>query len=531
MRMLKRFLPLIFLLPLIALAGCGGGASDSSGTLVLAVTAPSAAAQPGTATATYTPLGGKSPMGVDISFSTDHPELVALETGSRKVGSAGTAIVTFMTQTPQQTTTVRISASSGGLSTFQIITLTGDPAAPPPTTITPTAAVPTQIQVQPTTPADGKLALKGTGTSVRPENGFVTFKVLDASSQPVAGQVVTFALSPSNNGGAALTSNSMTTQSDGSVTVGVSAGSTQVTVQITATLTSNPALTAIAQFAVTSGPPDQDSFSLSAGTLNSESYNVDGVIVPISVRLADHFNNPPPAGTTVIFTTNAGKVGGSGITDATGNVTVNWESQDPRTADGIFVIMARAVGEESFTDTNGNGLADAGEFTDTGDAYRDDNANDVYDAGLETYFPIVNGAAYSAGDALYNGMYPGAAYTAAPKTKNIFKNIVMVMSTSSANITPSIAGPIAAPVGFHVDISDLHGNTMPKGTTIVVSADNGKLSGTTSFTVANNNGGALRIPVNLTSDGTVSAGGAVIITVTSPGGVVTTSSVPIGGGV
>ena len=73
MRMFERLLPLVFSLTLLSIAGCGGGASDSSGSLTLTVAAPSAASQPGTATATYAPLGGKSPLGLDISFSTDHP--------------------------------------------------------------------------------------------------------------------------------------------------------------------------------------------------------------------------------------------------------------------------------------------------------------------------------------------------------------------------------------------------------------------------------------------------------------------------
>lgn len=516
--MLKTFVALVIPFVMLAIAGCGGGASDLSGTLSLSVSAPADSTQPGTATATYTPVGGKNPLGMDIAFSTDHPELVALETGSRKVGSDGTAKVTFMTTTPLQTTTVRINASTGGLSTFQIFTITGNSSAPPP--VTPGLVTPTQIQVQPTTPLDGKLALKGTGTSVRPENGFITFKVLDASNSPVAGQVVNFTVIPAlNNGGVTLTTASLTTLTDGSVTVGISAGSTQVTAQVVATLASFPTLTASAQFSVTSGPPDDDSFSISAVTLNSETFNHDGVKIPITVRLADHFNNPPPAGTVVLFTTNGGKIDGSGLTDASGNVTVNWESQAPRLSSGRFVIMARCAGEESFTDANGNGLADSGEFTDTGDAYLDANNNGFYDFG-EFYIPSVNGASYSGGDNKYNGMYQGALYTSAPKTKNIFKNMELVMSTDAADITVLSQNPITGPGLISFTVTDTNGNTMAAGTTITVTADNGKLGAVTSFIVPQNTGIGQTYSVPISSDGTASTG-SVTISVKSPGGLET----------
>ena len=54
-----------------------------------AVQAPSATGQPGTATATYTPaLSTQKPQGVEISFSTDRPDLVLLDATQRlaKVG-------------------------------------------------------------------------------------------------------------------------------------------------------------------------------------------------------------------------------------------------------------------------------------------------------------------------------------------------------------------------------------------------------------------------------------------------------------
>ncbi|MFW8341613.1 hypothetical protein ACOICY_29205, partial [Klebsiella pneumoniae] len=59
---------------------------------------------------------------------------------------------------------------------------------------------------------------------------------------------------------------------------------------------------------ISTGKPDQDSFSLSAETLNAEGWDVDGTAVKVTARLADAFNNPVPDGTAVYFTTEGGAI-------------------------------------------------------------------------------------------------------------------------------------------------------------------------------------------------------------------------------
>ena len=52
----------------------------------------------------------------------------------------------------------------------------------------------------------------------------------------------------------------------------------------------------------------------SYGTLacpNVEAYGIDLVTVPVTVQLADRYNNPAPDGTSVAFMTNGGHIGGS----------------------------------------------------------------------------------------------------------------------------------------------------------------------------------------------------------------------------
>src|SRR5690606_28291881 len=80
---------------------------------------------------------------------------------------------------------------------------------------------------------------------------------------------------------------------------------------------------------ITTGIPDYDSFSLSAEQLNPEAWNVDGVAVQVTARLADRFNNPVPDGTAVAFNIEGASIG-SECTTTAGACSVTWVSQDPR---------------------------------------------------------------------------------------------------------------------------------------------------------------------------------------------------------
>lgn len=178
---------------------------------------------------------------------------------------------------------------------------------------------------------------------------------------------------------------------------------------------------------ISTGLPDNNSFSLSGSSLNVEGLNNDGQTSDVSVFLADHFNNPVPDGTSVYFTTEGGSIQ-PGCTTSDGSCTIEWRSQDPRPfaqdgggrynntvahrCDRFFgspapcsagmiypqgharageiwrplggraTVLAHAIGEESFTDLNSNGVFDAGEYFqnyDLPEAFIDHNENNVYD--------------------------------------------------------------------------------------------------------------------------------------------------------
>lgn len=531
-RFVNGYLKTLVLLCLLILAGCGSGATDSSGTLSLTVTAPDSTGANGIATATYTSATGKNPVGLEITFSTDRPDIVALDSTKQSVGTNGQAQITFRTITPAVDTTIKIIASTGGLSVFQQLTITGTSAGggggvtpPPPVPANPSSI--SFVSADPTT-----ITLKGTGGAGLVETSIITFLVRGTDGLPLTGQTVDLELS-TTVGGLTITPISAISDTSGQVKTIVNAGVVSTPVRVIATVHGTSISASSDQLTVTTGIADQDSFSISAGNLNSESFNIDGVTVPISVILSDHFNNPVPNGTAVNFTTNVGQIVGSAAT-TNGAVTLNWTSSEPRVylpspKAGRFVIMAYAIGEESFTDLNGNGLADPGEFTDDPEAFLDDNFDFVRNSN-ESFIDFNGDGVYNSGDGKYNGVLQGTAFLGAPRSKHVFKNIELVMSTSAASITTNPTS-LSGPGLLSITIRDLNGNTMASGTKVdVVGPGFGTLSGTTSYTVAQNTGFGQIIYVFLDAGTTpVPHSGFFKITVTSPSGLPTIANVPVTG--
>jgi len=314
------------------------------------------------------------------------------------------------------------------------------------------------------------IALKGTGGAGRQETATVTFKVLNAVGQPLAGQVVNFALN-TTVGGLTVSPASATTGSDGTVSTVVSSGIINTPVRVSATLPGNGITTVSDQLVVSTGVPEQASFSLSAVIRNVEGGSFNGCPAPngttLAARLADRFHNPAPDGTAVSFTAEGGTVDAScltGLTSTTltdgtvvtqkgtpGECTVRFCAASPRPADGRVTVLAYALGEESFVDANGNNRFDAGEtFTDLGDPFRNDRAvtdanasgiDDAYTSGNavrasgEPFFNTSGNGTWSAtGNGIYNGVLR-ATGVGSGDTVYLRQSMVMVLSNSTANVS------------------------------------------------------------------------------------------------
>jgi len=315
------------------------------------------------------------------------------------------------------------------------------------------------------------IALKGTGGAGRQESASVTFKVLDTGGNPVAGQTVSFALNTSA-GGLTLTPASAISGTGGLVTATVTSGTVNTPVRVTATLGNGVASSLSDQLVVSTGVPEQNSFSLGALIKNVEGGQFNGCPAPngttITARLADHFHNPAPDGTAVSFTAEGGSIDAScltglastTLTDGTvitqkgtpGECTVRYCAGNPRPADGRVTILAYALGEESFNDANGNNRYDAGEtYTDLGDPFRNDRAvTDANAAGIDDAFKSGNALRASGeqyidsngnggwdqgGNGAYNGVLTVTPNGAAANTVHVRQSMVLVLSNS----TPAVS--------------------------------------------------------------------------------------------
>jgi hypothetical protein len=420
------------------------------------------------------------------------------------------------------------------------------------------------------------IGLKGTGLA---ETSTVIFKVVDSSGGPRPGVSVAFSLN-TTVGGISLSPATATSAADGTVQTVVSSGTQHTSVRVTASISSPALSTQSSVLTVTTGLPASAGFSIAVGApsyassgpacSNVEAYGTDGVTVPVTVRLSDRYNNPAPDGTSVAFNTNGGHIVGACTTPsnypltpsaADGTCTVTWTSANPRPAlnsdsppllaAGRATILATAIGEESFTDTNGNGYWDPGEpFVHLGEPYRDDNENNAYDSG--EYFLDFN----------HNGMWDppdpsltafkgitcsGTPPTCSTSTLAIGVSHLIIMSTANAKVTVNSApgfggtptsgltinhsvvaspGPPAVPaqtISGNLDftVADLNGNPMAAGTTVSVVADSaiGTISGPgAAWTIGCREAiGGEALVVTLTASTTPGAAGNITLSVTSPG--------------
>ncbi|RBW44063.1 hypothetical protein DS885_12175 [Psychromonas sp. B3M02] len=393
------------------------------------------------------------------------------------------------------------------------------------------------------------IAIAGTGGADRQETSTVVFEVVDINGSASSLQDVTFSLNNAPSG-TTLSVEEATTNSDGQVSVIVKAGSVAGPVRVQVEVTdSDPVISSISdQLSISTGLPDQDSFSFSLEDHSPESLNIDGVTVSANVLLADRFNNAVPDGTTVFFDTEGGAIrdtetGTTGSCTTSGSgCSVEWVSQNPRPegnvlsdfntdgqcgyyayapsgsnnigpcitdedADDIVgmgspwggrvTMTAYTEGEENFIDNNGDGLFSATDTFDTDDdlseVFFDDNENGSYDFGEEEYQDYNQDGLFSSGNTIYNGTLCDDV-SCTTDLVHVRDQQILIMASSDQYIRVQSGG---VDIG-EVDITDtnitsysvtayfadIYNNRPPTGTTINVSTENGELSGQTSWTVS-----------------------------------------------
>lgn len=382
------------------------------------------------------------------------------------------------------------------------------------------------------------IALKGTGGANRKETSIVRFRLIDENGNELPARTVNFKLATSV-GGLKLGQLSGFTDGDGEVQTVVQSGVVPTPVKVIASSEQDVdgelvTVTAPSDILVVStGIADQNSFSLSRSEFNVHGLNVDGTEVDVNVRLADHFNNPVPDGTAVSFITEGGVIEPSCTTE-NGACSVKWRSSNPRPfADfvvedgetkffyensivdkcdsglpcplgiknndntafdlplgGRATVLAYAVGEETFSDLNGNGYFDQTDFFDVlfdkPEAFIDNNEDGTF-GGKDCQAGVgLCAAANSSGDEFEefvdfdgnaqwteeNGLYNGLLCRPEDETIglctremiNVFQNQEIVMSSDNAHFRlvtyaeecTDVQGVIATEVHVNSDInSDL----------------------------------------------------------------------------
>ena len=501
----------------------------TDGTLALAVTSLSAG---GSTTATANLVDGNGAPyqeSVTVEFSSSCAATGTATLDSPVVTSTGTAIATYTA-----------TGCSGG----DTITAT---AAPGSTVLTASATVTVQpavigsLQFESAEPTD--IGIKGFGLT---ESSAVQFRVLDTQGNPAAGQDVSFALN-TTIGGISIAPDTATSDANGFVTTFVTSGTVATSVRVTASLMANPAInTQSDSLVISTGIADQNSFSLSASEANPEGWDIDNVPVDILILASDHFNNPVPDGTAIFFTAEGGQIDSSCLTD-NGQCSVTWRSSSPRPIDGRVTLLATAIGEESFTDLNGNNvLDDSDNYSDRPEAFRDDNENGIHDVGTEEFRDFNSNNIRDLADGQFNGALCNAANVTnvCSASRNIFveDSLVLTMSGSMAFIeirdgsnpsTSNVLPAITAGTTAYLYVFDVNNQPMPFGTSISLSTDNGDISTGTSFTVPSTNvpitsaGSPLIYTVAIAPDNEPGTSGTLTIDITTPRGTETSYFVPV----
>jgi adhesin/invasin len=295
--------------------------------------------------------------GTAVSFTTS-----LTGTGVTPVATTGGGIATAVFSAGTSAGVATVTARAGSVSAVISITIQAGPAG--------------SLEFVSADPI-----LIGVRGSALPQKSTITFRVRDVNGNPAAeGTQVTFTLISGLGGGETVAPTIVGTVAGLASTVltsGTVSGPVRVLASVTVgatTLTSSST-----NVSITGGPPSGAHIGVAPSFRNIAGLVTQGIICPVTAIVGDRFGNPVPQNTTVSFFTNGGVVAPQGLTDELGNApseiktgpptpragsTPDPGPSDPRT--GFVTIIAVTQGEETFIDSDGDGVFDGpGEFDPT----------------------------------------------------------------------------------------------------------------------------------------------------------------------
>jgi hypothetical protein len=424
-----------------------------------------------------------------------------------------------------------------------------------------TIPVTNNIQFISATPA--VIGTQTAGASTLPKSSVVKFQVVDINATGKAGVLVDFSLVPTGPlGGVTFSPISATSDANGFVTTTVTSGTVPTPVWVVAKVHITPAILSQSNtLTITTALPTQNFFSLSVQTHNIEGWNYDGVTSTITIIASDRLGNPVPDGTAINFITEGAQIIPASCTTTNGTCTVTFRSSEYRPIDerttahpngavaaveedgvtpitltiggvnlgqrfvknGRVTILAYALGEKSFVDSNGNNSYDANEtFYDIGDLYIDFNENGIWDSSstqpnlYEQFISYAPSSGSSACETHIGGggtaPLPGNYLTSPSKdntcngvwgTNYVRRDQIMILSSSHPVISQRTFTAVQCTDAYDFWLMDENYNPMPAGTTV---------------TTANNSISFQPTGATTTSPATVSVGGTPVPDSTHAGG-------------
>ena len=490
--------------------------SNPPATVGVTVTPSSGLSALGTATVSATvrdSTGANVPDGTTVSFTINNTSLGTIDPSAKTV--SGIATGTFKAANIAGTVTVTVTAGT--------ITVT--------TPITILGADVGSIEFVDAKPSG--IGVKGSGQK---ETSVISFLVKDVNGQPAPnGTSVTFVVSGPKGGEVLVPTTASTT--NGSAQTILQSGAVAGAVRVTAstTIVNNITISSSSTgVSIGGGAPSLTHFDLSATLLRLAGFSYNNLQSTITAYVADRFGNYNVlTGTSVSFYTEAGAIDRSNVTNNQGLTTVLFRTQDPRpinvvpdtfgafagflessyTAggvtfnprDGWSTILATTIGEETFTDANGNGVYDAGEpFIDLGEPFIDSNDNGVWDVG-EFYVDFDKNGAYTPANGIWNGnamIWTSIDLTFTAGSPSFGPNTSRFADLSGTQIN-TFRIPNGGSQDIYIYVSDFNQNLLPPDSTITVTNTGGKLTGGGTFKLADGRSrGPYIIPINLSdSDG------------------------------